>query len=219
MEKMKWSVLAAAGLAAGTAQAAPVAIDSLTVETVNLTVTVDGDGSYSWGGTLATPILIQMGVYQDPIVDWGTQGSGAYAKIYATGAYGAPAPNGTVDFAAGTIDVDFTSVYADAEIGLYSLTLGPVGNLSGTSTAPDGYTLDWSSTWSVSLGGSHSMTAGMIGNWSCGGCGSGGANLSGTVSLDFGGTVTPVPLPGAIWLFGSGLALIGARCRRRPAAS
>lgn len=62
------------------------------------------------------------------------------------------------------------------------------------------------------------MTAGMNGNWSCGGCGSGGTNLSGTVSLDFGGTVTPVPLPGAIWLFGSGLALIGARCRRRPAA-
>ena len=219
MRKMKWSVLAAAGLAAGTAQAAPVAIDSLTVETVNLTVAVDGDGTYSWGGTLATPILIQMGVYQDPIVDWGTQGSGPYAKIYATGAYGAPAPNGIVDFAAGTIDVDFTSVYADAEIGAYSLTLGPVGNLSGTSTPPDGYTLDWTSTWSVSLGGGHGMTAGMNGNWSCGGCGSGGTNLSGTVSLDFGGTVTPVPLPGAIWLFGSGLALIGARCRRRPAAS
>ncbi len=50
MKKMKWSVLAAAGLAIGTAQAAPVAIDSLTVETVNLTVTVDGDGTYKWGG-------------------------------------------------------------------------------------------------------------------------------------------------------------------------
>ncbi len=117
-------------------------IDSLTIETLTLDVTVDGDGSYSWGGALSSPILIQMGVYQDPIADWGTLGSGSYAKIYATGANGAPAPNGTVDFDLGAIDVDFISVYADAEIGLYELTLGPIGNLSGTSTSPDGYTLD-----------------------------------------------------------------------------
>ncbi|WJW75205.1 VPLPA-CTERM sorting domain-containing protein [Thiohalobacter sp. IOR34] len=212
-------LLLASTLMGGQAQAVSVDIASLTVDSFSLGVTIDGDGTYDWGGTLAEPILIQMGVYQDPIVEWGTSGSGSYAKIYATAANGAPPPNGTVDFDLGTIDVDFTSVYANAEINAYSLTLGPVGNLSGSSTPPDGYTLDWNSTWNVSLGGGggggiHPMTASMDGAWRCSECGSNGGDLSGTVSLVFSGTVTPVPVPAAIWLFGSGLLGLAGMARR-----
>lgn len=198
-----------------TVQAAPVAIDTLSVDTLALTVTVDSDGSsYNWGGILPTPVLIQMGIYQDPIVEWGTAGTIPYAKVYATGASGAPAPNGTVDFDAGTIGVDFTSVYADADVGSFNLTLGPIGNLTGTSTPPDGYTLDWSSVWDVSLssGGGRHMSGMMNGNWSC----RSGCSESGTVTLEFGGTVSTVPVPAAVWLFGSALlGLAGiVRCKK-----
>ncbi len=195
-------------LAAATAQAAPVAIDSLTVETVSLTVTINGGSSYSWGGTLDTPILIEMGVYQDPIVEWGTPGTDPYAKIYSTGIYGAPPPNGTVDFAAGTIDVDFSSIYADVELLLYSFTVGPLGNLSGTSTPPDAYALDWGGNWSVRVTPSGGMSGFMQGSFS-------GLDISGTVTIEIAGTVTPVPLPAAVWLFASGLlGLVGVARRR-----
>jgi len=200
-----------------TVQAAPVAIDTLTVDTLALTVTVDGDSTvYNWGGILPTPVLIQMGVYQDPILEWGTAGTIPYAKVYATAADGAPAPNGTVDFDAGTIAVDFTSVYADADVGSFNLTLGPIGNLTGTSTPPDGYTLDWNSTWEVALGGGggHHMTGMMSGNWSC----RSGCTETGTVTLEFGGTVSTVPVPAAVWLFGSGMIGLAGLARRRKAA-
>ncbi len=55
----------------------------------------------------------------------------------------------------------------------------------------------------------------MFGGWSCSGCGIGGIDMSGTVALELGGTVNVVPVPAAVWLFGSGLIGLAGLARRK----
>ncbi len=177
------------------AQAASVAIDTLSVNSVSLTVAITNDGTYNFSGPIVPPVDLTMGVYQDPIV------SGAGWKIYSTNLFGSPAPTGTVDGVLGTINVDFSSLrgqimsnYGMLDFALWPLINPPSGGTYNGST--DVFSLNWSDPFSVSLTGAPFPITGVA-----------------TVSL--GGTVTAVPLPAALWLLGSGLLGIATMIRRK----
>jgi len=181
------------------AQAASVAIDTLSVNSVSLSVHIDGDGTYSFAGPVTPPVDITMGTYQDPIV------GGTNWKVYSTGLFGKPAPTGTVDSTLGSINVDFSSLRGQVNVptyGLLDFALWPLinppsgGSYNGTTGV---FSLNWSDSFSVSLSGLPTP-------------------VTGTATVMLGGTVTPVPLPAAVWLFGSGLVGIAAAVRRRRSA-
>lgn len=182
-------------------QAASVPIVSLAVDTVGLTIFITGDGTYNFSGPIVPPAVVTMGAYQDPIVggtDW---------KVYTTGAFGKPAPSGTVDGAAGGIDVDFSSLRAQAsvtilgnpyvlDVPLWPLTTPPSGGTYDSGT--NAYTLNWSNSFNVVVGGY--------------------LPISGTAQVSLAGSVTPVPVPAAVWLFGSGLLGLAGIARRKKKA-
>lgn len=177
------------------AQAASVAIDTLSVTSVSLTVQVNGDGTYNFSGPIFPPADVTMGTYQDPIV------GGTGWKIYSTNLFGNPAPTGTVDGVLSTIDVDFSSLrgqfmssYGMIDFALWPLINPPSGGTYNGTT--DVFSLNWSDDFSVSLAGAPSP-------------------ITGTATVSLGGTVTPVPLPAAVWLMGSGLLGIAAAIRRK----
>lgn len=182
-------------------QAASVPIDTLAVDTVGLTIAITGDGTYNFSGPVVPPAVVTMGAYQDPIV------GGTSWKIYSTGAFSKPAPSGTVDGTLGSIDVDFSSLRAQAsvtilgnpyvlDVPLWPLTTPPSGGTYDSGT--NAYTLNWSNSFSVVVGGY--------------------LPVSGTVSVSLAGDVTPVPVPAAVWLFGSGLLGLVSVARRKQAA-
>jgi hypothetical protein len=183
--------------------AAPVPIDTLSVDTASLTIAITGDGTSSFSGPVVPPAIVTMGMYQDPII------SGTGWKIYSTAAYGKPAPSGTVDGMTGSINVDFSSLRGQAsltifgsptllDVPLWPLTTPPSG---GTYNSGSGaFTLDWSNSFSVTVNGFPPVT--------------------GTATVSLAGKVTPVPAPAAVWLFGSGLlGLLGFFQRRKSEAA
>lgn len=178
--------------------AAAVPIDTLAVDTVGLTIAITSDGTYSFSGPVIPPAVVTMGTYQDPIV------AGTGWKIYTTAAYGKPAPGGTVDGTAGSIDVDFSSLRAQAsvtilgtpyllDVPLWPLILPPSAGTYDSGT--NAYTLDWSNSFSVLVGGF--------------------LPVSGTATVSLAGIVAPVPVPAAVWLFGSGLLGLVSVARRK----
>lgn len=179
------------------AQAASIAIDTLSVSYASLTVQLTGGATYNFTGPIAPPAAVTMGTYQDPIV------GGTNWKIYSTSLFGKPAPTGTVDAALGTINVDFSSLrgqvtttaYGMIDFALAPLTNPPTGgSYNGTTGA---FSLNWStSPFSISLPNAPFP-------------------ISGTASVTLSGTVTPVPLPAAVWLLGSGLLGIVAAVKRK----
>jgi hypothetical protein len=173
------------------AQAASVAIDTLSVSAASLSIHITNDGTYNFSGPVVPPVTLIMGTYQNPIV------SGTNWKIYSTSLFGKPAPTGTVDGALNTINVDFSSLRAQALVtgyGMIDVALWPLinpptsGSYNGTTGA---YTLNWSSAFSVNLTGFPTP-------------------VTGTATVTLSGVATPVPLPAAVWLLGSGLlGLVG----------
>lgn len=188
------------------AQAASVAIDSLTVNNLALTFSITGIGAVSRSGAIA-PVTIEMGTYQDPVVSGSFSAMGAW-KIYSAGVAGTPPPpSGTVDAAAGTINVDFSSLRgkytfpisgstATFDFPLWPLTKPVTSNSYNALT--DAYTLSWDNSFSRTI---------TLGTFSF--------PLNGTASVTLSGTVKPVPLPGAIWLLGSGIVGLGTFMRRK----
>jgi hypothetical protein len=178
------------------AQAASVAIDTLAVSTATLTVAITGDGTYSFSTPVIPPATVTMGTYQDPIV------SGTGWKIYSTNLFGAPAPTGTVDGALGTINVDFSSLRGQimtTTYGMLDFALWPLINPPSPTSTYNGTTgefaLNWSDQFSISLAGLPYP-------------------IAGTATVTLGGTVTPVPVPAALWLLGSGLIGLAGAARR-----
>jgi hypothetical protein len=188
------------------AKAASVAIDTLTVNNIALTFSITGIGAVSRSGAIA-PVTIEMGTYQDPIAAGSFSAMGAW-KIYSAGVAGTPPPpSGTVDAAAGTINVDFSSLRgkvtfpifgssATFDLPLWPLTTSPTTNSYNALT--DAYTLSWDKSFSRTI---------TLGSFSL--------PLNGTASVTLSGTVQAVPLPGAIWLLGSGIMGFGVFLRRK----
>lgn len=179
------------------AHAALVAVDSLLIDYASLTIAITGDGTSTYSGVVAPPVQIDMGVYQDPIVQIGS--GFQTAKIYSTGAYGMPAPSGSVDTVANTIDVDFSSFRASAMIGFLSLDVAvplitdpPSGGIFDSGTGA--YELTWSNPFSLMIAG---------------------RTITGNATVSLSGTATLVPVPAAVWLLGSGLIGLAGVFRRR----
>lgn len=178
--------------------AATVAIDSLLINSASLTITAPGIGSGMLSRAVSPPAQINMGEYQDPIFQ--VVGGRYSARIYSTGAFGMPAPSGTVDTVGGTINVDFSSLRANvtSRLGYWdmALLLPTTPPAEGTYNPGTGaFALTWSNPFSITLDS---------------------RLINGTASVSLSGTATLVPVPAALWLLGSGLlGLVGIARRRK----
>lgn len=212
-KRKKRLILAASMILPGSAalQAAPVDIVSLDMSKTSLDLNLDGK-VHSFSTT--RPVSIIMGAYQNPIVNM-TDIDGDTVSIYTTGSN--PTPSGTADATLGTLDVNFTAMLAD-----FTLLAGErgerdeKGNIVFTSTLWDNTTkvntniyngsdntfkLGWTTDIDASaISGRSRICAG--GNWQW--------QSSCKTHIKLKGKVNVVPVPAAVWLFGSGLlGLIG----------
>lgn len=195
------------------AWASTVNLSSMLVNSASLTVTITGDGTYSFSGPVVPPADILMGQYQNPIYTANVTTSGATgtATIYSTNAYGEPAPSGTVDSSNATnpVSVDFSSFRLNVNLTsplsvLFDAPAWPITTPNSSSTfdaLTNAYTLGWNNNFNVTA---------VIDGVS--------TPISGNVQVSLGGTLTPVPVPAALWLFGSGLIGLAAfACRGKSA--
>lgn len=172
------------------AVAAPVAINSMFVN--NASVTLDAGYLGSATASSALPnIEITMGSYQPDIFSVGADGLNV--RVYSTDASGMNAPSGYVD---GTlINVDFSSFRAEVTYSIYSFDVGlwPINTELDYGTYDpmnNNYLIGWSEAISIDVSSIFSQSA--------------------TLDVSLSGYLTAVPVPAAIWLFGSGfIALFG----------
>ncbi|VAW77560.1 hypothetical protein MNBD_GAMMA12-2073 [hydrothermal vent metagenome] len=181
------------------ASAAPVSINKMSID--EATVSINFGGGAILGNTMpfTPPIDITMGVFQSDIISIGsTANDGFLLKIYSTGTYGAPAPSATVDNMNNTIDVDFSS-------------------LRGTITRGTGITkfdtdFSLSALFGNLLKNDYDASTGMIDMLFAENINVDvfGASIPATLEIGIKGAVSAVPVPAAVWLFGSGMiALFG----------
>lgn len=180
--------------ALSSANAAPIAIDSMFVDYASATLDINGANPpppVTVSGTLPS-VEITMGAYQPNLFSVGST-STMYLNIYSTAAYGMNAPSGFVD--GNTISVDFSSLRVTGTYSTYSfdVALWPLTTTLdyGTYDPITGdYIIGWSENFIIDVSSFFSVPA----------------NLD--VSLS--GYLTTVPVPAAFWLFGSGfIALFG----------
>ncbi len=184
------------------ASASPVAIDTMFVDKATANLTIDssiGSVSYPASTSIAPPAEITMGSFQSSIL--AVSSTDYSLNIYSTGDFGASAPSGSVDAAASSIDVDFSSLRGNLiyDSNTYDFELWPLTTaLDYGIYDPAGNTFDigWSNSATIDLSSFFSATAIL------------------DVSLE--GYLTTVPLPAAAWLFGTGfIALLGFSKRRK----
>lgn len=200
MNKLKALLASAAFLVTASASAAPVAIDTMFVDNASASLSIGSLGPYTASTGINPPAEITMGSFQSSILNLS---SGDFSfNIYSTGINGASAPSGTVD--GSTITVDFSSLMGSLtysgntyDFGLWPFTT-PLD--SGTYVPVDStFDLGWSNNISIDVStffGSTSVPA--------------------TLDVNLQGYLTTVPVPAALWLFGSGLiALFGFSHRKK----
>ncbi len=135
-----------------------------------------------------------------PIVTWAFGNFGDVNNFTAASSSnpsvggGGAAPSGTTDDVAGTIDLDLSSWFA--EWNGTSFNQGDA-NVTGTYNSVTG---DFTAGWSKLISGG--SFDGKTGYW----------EITGTAN------VSAVPVPAAVWLFGSGLVGLAGIARRRKAA-
>ena len=187
-------------LASINANAAPIAIDTMFIDQASATLNLTGLSPISGTTNIAPPAEITMGSYQSSILN--IMSNDFTLNIYSTGTPGSnPAPSGYVD---GTmINVDFSSLRGDLGYAgnNYDFALWPLITTldSGTfNPANDAFTLGWSDNIVVDLGSIF------------------GSTTLGTLDVSLSGNLTTVvPVPAAVWLFGSGLIALGGFARRK----
>ena len=218
-----YGFMLAAAAFTGQAQAAIVDIDSLLIDTES-TIDLDYGGTlYSFTTTDTFSIL--MGDYQTNIVTLSEDTSGSTAVIYSIVESG-DAPSGTVDDLEGTIDVDFSAINASFELVTTTSGGGPGGTSTTTenidvamwvsgSTVVNTNLYDPSTSlfalgWTTLLDTTTVVTLCFGGGGSCDG-------TTDTVDATLAGTVvlSAVPVPAAVWLFGSGLLGLAGIAKRK----
>lgn len=190
-----------------TAQAASIPISRLLVDnaSLNVTLTEGGTGTYHFSTPIVPPANLIMGSYQNPIARFSTvvPSGTATAVIYSAGdGTNPPPPSGYVDGAA--INVDFSSLratldlpdYPTLDIPLWPLINPPSGGTYHSATGA--YTLSWMDNFSVMVGSGPTAR-----------------RVSGMADVTLAGQVALVPLPGALWLLGSGLLGLVTLMRRK----
>jgi hypothetical protein len=185
-------------LASLNANAAPIAIDTMFVDQASAVLSVGSLGPYTGTTPISPPAEITMGAYQSSILN--IIANDFTLNIYSTGTPGGnPAPSGYVD---GTmINVDFSSLRGDLAYAgnNYDFALWPLTTTLDTGTFNPGngaFVVGWTDNITIDLGGLFSTTAIL------------------DVSLE-GNLTTVVPVPAAVWLFGSGLIALGGFARRK----
>ncbi len=181
----------------GLSQAAPIAIDSLTVDSASVT--------QNWMGGATIPLNVLPGV--DLVAGYTTVAITNFMGgdqilytaasntnpngLFAGGAGllpGGPVPTGTVDGDTGVLAVDLSSWFANH--------FAKDQNLGGSATGVwDPLTLDYTLSWTATL------TQGMF--------------AGNTVTWTLAGDASPVPVPAPFVLLASGLAAIGIGAKRR----
>ncbi len=226
---MKMHIKTLVGLGLGVAlmtslstQAAPVDIASLNMSMTSLDLNLNNQ-VHSFSTT--DNVSIVMGSYQNPIVTM-TDVDGDTVTIYT--APPNPAPSGTVDAANATapLDVDFTSMLADFVLvgsgggarpsrgggggSAFTVSLWDdttVINDNTFNSLDNSFKLGWTTDVVVNgVGGRLRLCAG-------GRMGRNGSVCDTTTVLE--GTVSTVPAPAAVWLFGSGLLGLAGIGRKR----
>lgn len=179
------------------AAAIPVDIDTMYVDNASAVLTIGTLPPVSASTPIALPAEITMGSYQASILN--IISNDFTLNIYSTNLYGSPAPSGYVDDS--TINVDFSSLRGFFSYGStnYDFALWPFTTMldSGTYNPGDStFNIGWENTVVIDLG--------VIGS----------TNASLDVNLQ-GYLTTVVPLPAAVWLFGSGMLVLFGFTRSR----
>ena len=193
------AVVCASILHVTSANASVVAITSLYVESVSASLLVNQQSFFNVTRQIP-PFEITMGEYQDPALHI-TNGN-RYIDFYTTGAFGAPAPTGYVNGTA--INVNLSSMRMEIGINnrgaLFDVGLWPF-NTPMSSGVYDPNTGSFTLSWYNSFGGDRSGERN---------------NLAGRYVVQLSGYVTTsaVPVPAALWLFGSGLLTMVGFVRR-----
>jgi hypothetical protein len=192
---------AALFLSAGALQAAPFAIDSLTV--TGASVTQNWVGGTTLGLSVLPGVDLVAGYATVAITNLMGGDQTLYTAasnlnpngLFAGGAgmiAGGPAPSGTVDGASGTIAVDMSSWFSNH----FAMDQNLGGAASGTWNAlTQDYTMSWTAT----------LTQGMF--------------MGNTVTWTLSGVAAPVPEPATFGLMAIGLAAVAMRARARKAPS
>ncbi|HED33213.1 MAG TPA: hypothetical protein ENJ08_03205 [Gammaproteobacteria bacterium] len=208
-----YGLMLATATLAGQAQAATVDIAKLSMASTELELYYN-NVTYNFSSTDLVEIL--MGTYQGSITGALTDGSGNTATIYSTSADSDPAPSGQVNDSLGElVNIDFSALRADFNLAGDSLsfTLWDSSSAVYTNIYDAGTSLfqyGWTTDISTSSGG-----------WYMGMCmGGGGCGGTTTNTLDtaLAGTVSTVPVPTALWLFGTGLIALGGIAKHKNTA-
>ncbi|MCW9014865.1 MAG: VPLPA-CTERM sorting domain-containing protein [Gammaproteobacteria bacterium] len=203
--------------AAASTNAAILDVSSLEVDYVESNLDFSGLISTGASTSIVPPAMLQMGSYQNPIITFGNSFTGGSftGNVYSEGVAGTPPPpSATVDTTAGVFtQVDLSSLRLGGNLNLlgtdysFDTEFWPLTTTPTSSFYDDG-TGDFSLSWAFT----DSFDIYYENFW--------GVSQTDTITANFdftiSGAATVVPVPAAIWLFGSGLiALIGFSRRKQ----
>jgi len=177
----------------------PVPINSkLSIDEATVSINFGSTATLSDTTPFNPAIDITMGSFQSNIMSIGSAASGFLFKIYSTGTYGALAPSAKVDAMNNTIDVDFSSLRGTIIRGTGITKLESDFSLSSLFGNPLKNDYD-ANTGMIDMLFAENITVDAF-----------GLSLPATLEIGIKGAVSAVPVPAAVWLFGSGMiALFG----------